>query len=80
KGQWSWSLADSDGRWRRAMAVDGWGRESGDGWLAGGGGWLDMDMWHSMLALEGVALCVILIFFNDIIVKLGTTFWSLALC
>ena len=42
--------------------------------MAGGGGWLDMDMWHSMLALEGVALCVILIFFNDIFVKLGTTF------
>ena len=49
-------------------------------WDSGGDCWLDMDMWHSMLALEGVALCVILIFFNDIFVKLGTTFWSLALC
>ena len=49
----------------------------GVSWLEGG--LPEVDMWHSVLALEGVALCVILIFFNYIIVKLGTTFWSLAL-
>ncbi|CAL9028740.1 unnamed protein product [Prunus brigantina] len=55
-------------------------QESGGGgrWVASG--WLDMDMWHSMLTLEEMTLYVILIFFNDICVKLGTTFWSLALC
>ncbi|XP_020418546.1 uncharacterized protein LOC18780826 [Prunus persica] len=48
----------------------------------GSGGWLEgglteVDMW---LDFEVVALCVILIFFNYIIVKLSTTFWLLALC
>ncbi|ONI26457.1 hypothetical protein PRUPE_1G026300 [Prunus persica] len=60
-------------RWWPAAGVRRW-------WPAARYDWLDMDMWHSMLALEGVALCVILICFNDIFVKLGTTIWSFALC
>ncbi|CAL8178619.1 unnamed protein product [Prunus armeniaca] len=36
----------------------------GGGWQStvvadGDGSWLDMNMWHNVLALEGVALCVL---------------------
>ncbi|CAL9001856.1 unnamed protein product, partial [Prunus brigantina] len=82
-----WPTAGSDGgRWsaagvRQWWLVAGSAVEMADrGGVVGDGGWLDMDMWHSMFVSEGVVLCVILIFFNDIFVKLGTTFWSLALC
>ncbi|CAL8131012.1 unnamed protein product [Prunus armeniaca] len=58
KGQEGGRLVMSDGA-RRRVAGDGGGR-----WPASakGGDWLDVDMWHSMLALERAALCVILIF------------------
>ncbi|KAL6296351.1 hypothetical protein ACE6H2_004493 [Prunus campanulata] len=67
-GCWLAALESSGGRWL-AAAGRSWSEEAGGRWLARGGGWLDVDMWHSMLALEGVALCVILIFFNDIFVN-----------
>lgn len=69
-------------RWWAAAEVRQWWPAAGfwQWWPAARYDWLDMYMWHSMLALEGVALCVILICFNDIFVKLGTTIWFFALC
>ncbi|KAL6283954.1 hypothetical protein ACE6H2_014883 [Prunus campanulata] len=67
-GCWLASLESSGGRW--PTATSGRRRLAGAGRRRPAvGGWLDVDMWHSMLALEGVALCVILIFFNDIFVN-----------
>ncbi|KAL6292725.1 hypothetical protein ACE6H2_000867 [Prunus campanulata] len=83
-GRWrefNWAAGGEIPAWRPVARFRRGGRrrDSGDGGRrrdSGCGGWLDMDMWHSMLALEGVALCVIFIFCNGIFV----TFWFLASC
>ncbi|KAI5328928.1 hypothetical protein L3X38_028325 [Prunus dulcis] len=55
KGQRSWSPADG-GKWP-AAGVRQWKVAGVQRLESGSGDWLDMDMWHSMLALKGVALC-----------------------
>ncbi|KAL6286808.1 hypothetical protein ACE6H2_011198 [Prunus campanulata] len=67
--RWAATAMDGDNNYWAASVVGGWlvmgggGRRLADNGRSAERGLPEVDMWHSVLDLKGVALCVILMFF-----------------